>query len=237
MYQFDSSGNVSILIKAAAPMDLLGVSYVQGDVVAFFDNAYFDIQFTNNNKVVTKGPVNLLHFNTMSIDSITIHPKSMNHSTYNFIAATKSQDQAILIPVKEEITSDSSGNAFLTRIPVNTKPLFIKSITTRLNATGYTVNYSTGQVSSLANSTKYLVFYYAADVSLVGYNLKEVRTPYFEIEITGDNNTNGITRRMLLTVPKASIDISTLLEFKQETLASAELRFTVIDGEASIVYY
>lgn len=237
MYQFDSSGNVTILIKAAAPMDLLGVSYVQGDVVAFFDNAYFDIQFTNNNKVVTKGPVNLLHFNTMSINSITIHPKAVSHSTYNFIAATKSQDQAILIPIKEEFTSDSSGNAFLTRIPSNTKPLFIKNVSTRLNAVGYSVNYSTGQVTSLANSTKYLAFYYAADVSLIGYNLKEVRTPYFEIEITGDNNTNGITRKMLLTIPKASIDINTLLEFKQETLASAELRFTVIDGEASIVYY
>jgi len=237
MYQFDSSGNVTILIKAAAPVDLLGVSYQEGDVVAFFDNAYFDLQFSNNNKSVTKGPVNLLHFNTMSVDSITVHPKAISHSTYNFIAARKSQDQTIFIPVKEQITSDSTGVAFLTRVPTNTKPVYIKNPGTRENVTGYTIDYNTGQITSLSNSTSYLVFYYTQDISLVGYDLQEVRTPYFTIEILGDNNTNGITRRMLLTVPKASIDITTLLEFKQETLASAELRFTVIDGVASVIYY
>jgi hypothetical protein len=237
MYKFDSAGNVTILIKAAAPLDLLGVSYEEGDVVAFFDNAYFDLQFTNNNKVVTKGPVNLLHFNTMSINSITIHPKAVSHSTYNFIAAQKNEDASIKIPVKEEITTDSTGIAFFTRVPTNLKPVYIKDNTNKLNVTGYTIDYNTGQISGLQNSKKYLAFYYGTDISLIGYDLKEVRTPYFTIEIIGDNNTNGITRKMLLTIPKTSIDINTLLEFKQETLTSAELRFTVINGEASIVYY
>ena len=237
MYKFDSAGNVTIFIKAPAAMDLLGESYAEGDVVAFFDNAYFDIQFTNNNKVVTKGPVNLLHFNTMSVNSITINPKAISHSTYNFIAAAKHQDKNIHIPVKEEITSDSTGSAFFTRVPLNTHPVFIKDYSTKLNVTGYTVDYNTGQISGLANSKKYLVFYYGADVSLISYDLKEVRTPYFTIEILGDNNINGITRRMLIKIPKASVDLNTLLEFKQETLSSAELRFMVIDGEATIVYY
>lgn len=237
MFQFDNAGNVTVLIKAAAQMELLGVSYAEGDTVAFFDNAYFDIQFANNNKIVTKGPVNLLQYNTMSANSITIHPKAVTHNAYNFIAARKAMDSSIIIPVKEEITSDGSGVAFLTRIPTNTKPLFIKNKTTRENITGYTVDYSTGQVTSLSNSTTYLVFYYSTDISLISYDLEEVRTPYFIIEILGDNNTNGVTRKMILTIPKASIDINTLLEFKQETLASAELRFIIIDGVAKIVYY
>lgn len=237
MYQFDNAGNVTILIKAAAPMDLLGVSYQEDDVVAFFDNAYFDLQFINNNKAVTRGPVNLLHYNTLALSTITIMPKSTSHSTYNFIAARKSQDANFYLPVKETITSDANGVAFFTRIPTNQKAVYIKNSTTRVNVTGYTVDYSTGQITGLGASTSYLAFYYGSDVELISYSLEEVKTPYFKIEVLGENNTNNITRKSLIVIPKASIDISTLLEFKQETLAAVELKFSIVDGQATIVYY
>jgi hypothetical protein len=237
MYIYDSSGNVTILIKAISNIDLLGNSYKEGDVIAFFENSYFELQFTNNNKTITKSPINLLHYNSISVSSILIHPKSVSHNLYSFIAASKKQDENILIPLKEEINTDSTGVAFFTRVPTNLKHLEIKDYLTRETITGYVVDYNTGQISGLQQSKKYLAFYYAPDISLISYDLKEVKTPYFKIEITGDNNTNGITRKMVLTLPKVSADLTTMLEFKQEALASADLRFIVIDGEASIVYY
>jgi hypothetical protein len=171
-----------------------------------------------------------------SIESIDIEPKSLNYNYFNFIAASKNSDQQIYIPVRESIKTDSSGTVFLNRIPNQTRGIIIKN---SLNQTvsGYVVDYNTGLVNQLENSTSYICYYYFTDISLVGFSLQEVRTPYFKIEITGENNINGVSRFMFIEIPKASVDITTVLDFKNDTLVAPEMRFRILEGQASIIYY
>lgn len=236
MYKIDSAGNVQILIRATDTVTLMGVEYAPNEVVAIFDNAYFNLNFKNQNKNITKGPINILNFNTAALESIDIDPKSLSYSYFNFLASAKSADQNIYVPVKESITSDGSGTVFLIRVPVQAKGVIIKN-SSSVTVTGYTVDYTTGQITGLGNSTTYTAYYYFQDVSLVGFTLKEVRTPYFKIEIIGENNVNGVSRNMFIEIPRASIDITTTLDFKDDMLTAPEMRFRVLDGEASIIYY
>jgi hypothetical protein len=236
MYSIDSSGNVQILIRATDTVTLMGIQYNTNDVVAIFDNAYFALNFNNQNKNITKGPINILNYNTAAVESIDIDPKSLSYNYFNFIAAAKSADQNVYVPVKESITTDTSGTVFLIRVPVQTKGIIIKN-STNTNVTGYTVDYTTGQITGLANSTTYTAYYYFQDVSLVGFTLKEVRTPYFKIEIIGENNINGVSRNMFIEIPRASVDITTVLDFKDDMLVAPEMRFRILDGEATIIYY
>lgn len=236
MYKIDGGGNVSIFIKAIDTVKLMGVTYAAGEVVAFFENAYFALNFANQNKNITKGPINILNYNTMAVESINIDPKSLEYNHFNFIAGSKSVDQNIYIPVKEEITTDSTGVVFLIRTPAQSKGVIIKNTSNEV-VTGYTIDYNTGQISSLANTTKYIAYYYFQDISLVGFALNEIRTPYFKIEITGENNINGVSRFMYIEIPRASIDIATVLDFKNDMLVAPEMTFKILDGEASIIYY
>jgi hypothetical protein len=236
MYNFESSGNASIVIKATSSINILGVNYVEGDVVAIFDNAFFNLGFRNNNKGITQGAKNLLNFNTMALDSIEIEAKSLSYSYYNFIAVNKIHDQDFLAPVKEKINSDENGMAFFNRIPSNSKPVFIKN-TNLENQTGYTIDYTTGQITGLAANENFISFYYYPEVSLVSYGLEKVETPYFKIEITGENNVNGISRFMFIEIPKASINIQTTLNFTQNNLTAPDLIFSIIDGLGKVIYY
>lgn len=236
MYQFETAGNALILIKATAAINILGVNYQAGDVVAYFENAYFNLTYTSTNKAITQGPVNLLNYNSMALDRIQIMQKTLDYNFFSFIAAKKTQDTNIIIPVKETITSDGSGVVFFTRIPLNTKPVFIKN-SSNVNVTGYTVDYSTGQITGLANSTTYTAYYYYQDVSLIGFELTKIETPYFKIEISGENNVNGISRFIYIDIPRASIDMQMLLDFSKNNLAAGDLTFRIIDGTANIVYY
>jgi hypothetical protein len=236
MYKIDNAGNVNIFIKAIDAVSLMGVSYAAGEVIATFENAYFALNFSNQNKNITKGPINILNFNTMAVESITIDPKSLNYNHFNFIASSKSADQNIYVPVKESITTDSSGAVFLIRIPVQAKGVIVKNSSNQ-TVTGYTIDYGTGRITGLGNSITYTAYYYFQDVSLVGFTLKEIRTPYFKIEITGENNINGVSRFMFIEIPRASIDIATVLDFKNDMLVAPEMNFKILDGEASIIYY
>jgi|688.fasta_scaffold15834_3 hypothetical protein len=236
MYKIDNAGNVNIFIKAIDAVNLMGVSYAAGEVIANFENAYFALNFSNQNKNITKGPVNILNFNTIAVESISIDPKSLDYNHFNFIASSKSVDQNIYVPVKESITTDSTGVVFLIRIPFQAKGVIIKNSSNQI-VTGYTIDYNTGRITSLGNSTTYTAYYYFQDVSLVGFSLKEIRTPYFKIEITGENNINGVSRFMFIEIPRASIDIATVLDFKNDMLVAPEMNFKILDGEASIIYY
>jgi hypothetical protein len=236
MFQFDSAGNSRIIIRATAPVTLLGVTYAADDVVAVFENAYFDLVFINNNKSVTQSPITLLNYNVMNLDSINIEAKNLSYSHYNFMATNKYMDQNILVSVKESITSDSSGVAFFTRIPTNQKPIFIKN-SSLVNQTGYTVDYATGQISGLGNSLTYTTFYYYQEVSLISYDLDKVETPYFKIEISGENNVNSISRYIFIEIPLASITIQPRLSFTQNNLATTDLSFKIIGGKAKVIYY
>jgi hypothetical protein len=42
---------------------------------------------------------------------------------------------------------------------------------------------------------------------------------------------------MLITIPKASININTIMEFKEDQITAIQLTFIVIDGNAVINYY
>jgi len=236
MYQFETAGNARIIIRATTATNLLGVSYAENDVVAVFDNAYFDLGFTNNNKPINQSSVTLLHYNVMNIDRIVIEPKSLSYSHFNFIGTNKITDETIYVPLKESITTNNTGTTFSTRTPTNLKPIFIKD-SNLVNVTGYTVDYSTGQISGLSNSTIYTIFYYYQDVGLISYELDKVETPYFKIEITGENNVNGISRHILMDIPKASITIQPILSFTQDNLATTNLEFKIIGGKAKVVYY
>jgi hypothetical protein len=236
MYQFESSGNARVLIRALSTVNLLGVTYAANDIVASFEQAYFTLNFLSNTKSVTKSPNTILNYNNMSIQSINIEPKNLSYSHYNFIATNKVIDEVIYVPVKEPLTADVSGNAFFTRTPIESKGVFIKD-STLLNVTGYTIDYNTGQVTGLSGNTNYIVFYYYQDIGLISYELSEASTPYFKIEITGANNVNGVSRYMLLEIPRASIDIQPTLTFTQDNLATTGLKFTVIDGKAKVIYY
>jgi hypothetical protein len=236
MYKFDNAGNADILIRAISNTKLLGTTYVPGDIVAIFENAFFNISFVNSNKLITQGAKNLLHFNSMAPTTLSIENKSLKTSSYNFLAVSKSQDVNISVPVKENILSDNEGNVFLTKIPINTKPIFIKNSQLE-NIENYTVDYITGQITGLPNSTGYICYYYYQDINLISYSLDKVETPYFQIEILGDGNVNGISRKVLINIPKASIDVQTLIEFAKNKIASADIVFGIIDGMATITYY
>lgn len=236
MYSIESSGNVTIMIKAIQATNLMGVTYQPGDVVALFENAYFSLQFNDNNKPISQSSKTLLHYNIMSLMKVMIEPKSLTHTAFNFLAAGFTNTGTINVPIKEQISSDNSGNAFLNYIPTNAKPLFIKN-SDKQNVTGYTVDYTTGQITGLAVDSNFLCFYYYQEERLVSYDLKEVSTPYFLVEITGQNNINNVAREMLITIPKASIDVSTLMEFKLDQITAVQLDFVVVDGAATIDYY
>jgi len=236
MYSYETSGNVTIMIKAIQPTSLMGVTYQAGDVVALFENAYFSLAFNDNNKQVTQGARTMLHYNILNLFKVMIEPKSLTHTVHNFIASKYRDSGKIFIPLKEDVSSDENGIAFLNRIPTNAKTLFIKS-KSKENITGYTVDYTTGQITGLPVSSNFISFYYYEEERLISYDLKEVTTPYFQIEIVGQNNINNTSRQMLITIPKASIDVSPTMEFKLDQITAIQLEFIVIDGIATIDYY
>jgi hypothetical protein len=236
MYSYESAGNVTIIIRAINPINLMGINYAANDVVAVFDNAYFSLNFINNNKPITQGQKTLLHYNVMNLGTVMIEPKSITHTAYNFIASKSENTGSILVPAKETISSDVSGSVFLRYIPTNQKQIFIKNAN-RETVTGYTVNYETGQITNLTANENYICFYYKIEERLISYTLDQVMTPYFSIEILGQNNTNNISREMLISIPKASIDISTVMDFKEDQLTAIQLTFIVIEGAATINYY
>jgi hypothetical protein len=234
--QFDNAGNADILIRAASNMTILGQTYEVGDVVSVFENAFFNISFVNANKLISQGAKNLLHYNSMAPSTLSIESKSLKASSYNFMAISKTQDANINIPVKEQILTDNSGTAFLTRIPTNTKPIFIKN-SILVNVSGYTVDYTTGQITGLPNATSYTVYYYYIDIDLISYTLEKVETPYFEIDILGEGNVNGVSRKLYINIPLASIDIQSLIEFARNKVASADIVFGIMNGKAIVTYY
>jgi len=236
MYSFESSGNVTIIIRALQPTDLMGVNYQAGDVVTVFENAYFALQFANNNKPITQGSKTMLHYNVMNLDSVVIDPKSLTHSSYNFISGKSKNSGNIYIPIKENISSNENGNCFLNFTPTNDKSIFIKN-NERENVSGYVVDYTTGQITGLENNKNYVCFYYRLEERLVTYELDQISLPYFTIEILGQNNINNVSREMLITIPKASININTIMEFKEDQITAIQLTFIVIDGNAVINYY
>ena len=65
----------------------------------------------------------------------------------------------------------------------------------------------------------------------------KVEIPYFKIEIIGKNNINGISREMLITIKKVSLNVASVLEFAQNRLASTELTFNIIDADLDVIYY
>jgi hypothetical protein len=236
MYSYESAGNVTIIIRALNQINLLGTSYAKDDVVAVFDNAYFSLNYVNNNKSVTQGSKTLLHYNIMNLGSITIDPKSLTHTAYNFLASKSTDSGSMLVPIKETKTADNSGVIFLNYIPTNTKPFFLKD-KDKKNVTGYTVDYNTGQITGLVQNESYICFYYRLQERLMTYEINEVSTPYFLIEIIGQGNINNISREMLITIPKAAIDIKTIMEFKEDQLTAFQLNFIVVEGIATISYY
>jgi hypothetical protein len=236
MYSIESAGNVTIMIKAIGTTSLMGVTYQAGDVVALFDNAYFTLSFVSNNKQITQAVRTMANYNIMAAERLVIEPKSLTHTAYNFIAAKYRDSGTIFVPVQETITSDNSGTAFLNFIPTNSKLLFIKD-SNKTNITGYTVDYTTGQITGLTVNTSYICFYYREEERLVSYELNEISTPYFAIEILGENNINNISRKMLITIPKASIDIAAVMDFKEDEITAVQLQFIVIEKNATIDYY
>jgi hypothetical protein len=236
MYSFESSGNVTIIIRALQQTNLMGISYPAGDIVTVFENAYFSLVFGNNNKTITQGAMNKLHYNTINLDRVVIEPKSITHSSYNFLSAKYQDTGNIYIPIKENISSAQNGSAFLNFIPTQDKVVFIKN-QDKENVSGYSIDYSTGLVTNLTPNTNYICFYYRLEERLISYDLAEVSLPYFSIEIIGQNNINNISREMLITVPKVAIDINTLMEFKEDQITAIQLNFIVIDGTAAINYY
>jgi hypothetical protein len=236
MYSFESAGNVTIIIRALQQTNLMGVNYQPGDVVSVFDNAYFSLKFNNNNKTITQGALNRLHYNSMILDTVIIEPKSLTHSSYNFIASKYKDTGNIYIPVKESISSNQAGTSFLNFVPTQDKTVFIKD-QNKANISGYTIDYTTGEITGLTQNTNYICFYYRVEELLISYDLNEVSIPYFSIEIIGQNNINNISREMLITIPKAAIDINTMMEFKEDQITAIQLNFIVIDGNAAINYY
>jgi hypothetical protein len=78
----------------------------------------------------------------------------------------------------------------------------------------------------------------AANNITISLAIKDLELDYdVQIEILGDGNVNGISRKVLINIPKASIDVQTLIEFAKNKIASADIVFGIIDGMATITYY
>lgn len=235
MYQINSSGNAKIIIRTLNSIDILGVSYAANDVIAYFDKTNFNIVFQNANKNIDQGSKILLNYNVMSPKTITINPLGLNHSILNFIAAEKASNINIAIPAKEDLLTDINGSVFLKNIPLQTKEIYVKDVN-RLNKT-FSVDYTTGVISGLTASSSYTCFYYYEQANIATYKIDKISTPYFSIEIIGQNNINDISRNMLIFIPKVSINIMPTLNFEQDKSTAIGLDFLIIDGLATINYY
>jgi hypothetical protein len=237
MFNFDASGNATIIVRATRLINLLGVSYEEDDVVAVFNNVDYEFEFNYDaNKDITKGSKTILNYNSMSPKCIVIKPQSLTTSVFTFLAAEKITDQNTYIPIIESIRTDSSGAVFLNNIPTIVKPLFVKE-TNKQNVTGYQVNYETGQVTGLSNIKDYIVFYYITRPIISGYKMNKTETPYFKLEVVGSLNINGQSKSMLIKAPRVSLNVATMLEFQSQTIASTSLDFTIINGDAEVIYY
>jgi hypothetical protein len=236
MYQFATAGNVTIIIRAIAPIHLLGTDYQTNDVIAYFEHANFVFDFQNINKNIKASAQTLLSFNVMAPESITIQPKLITHNLFNFIAARKLLNTEIVaIPITTKMSADENGEILLQYLPTSDKELWIKN-QNRINVDA-NVNYSNGLITNLVALENYLIFYYTYQDVIIAYSLEKVELPYFKIEILGKTNINGLSRDMLITIPRAALEIQDNLKFEADRLADLELKFHIIKGEASIVYY
>jgi hypothetical protein len=237
MFNFDTSGNATVIVRASQLTNLLGLNYQENDIVAIFNNVDYEFEFNyDGNKEVTRGSKTLLNFNTMSPKCIILKPQALTSSVFMFLAAEKVTDENIFVPIVEQIRTDSSGAVFLNNIPANNQPLFIKN-TDRENVTGFTVSYETGQVTGLANTTNYIAFYYISRPVISGFKMNKTELPYFKMEVIGSLNINGQSKEMLIKIPRISLNIATMLEFQSQSIASTSLDFTILNGDAEVIYY
>lgn len=237
MYNFDTSGNATIIVRAISLTNLLGIQYAEDDVVAMYENVDYQLEFNYaGNKDVSVGSKNLLNFNSMSPKCIIIKPQALTHSVFTFLAAEKVADQNVEIPIIERFTTNVNGEYFLNNIPMQSKSLFIKN-DARVNQTGYSVNYTTGQITGLTASTSYIAMYYIQQTVIVGYKMNKTETAYFKIELVANLNINGISKQMILKIPKVSLNISTPIDFESQSIAATSLDFTIINGDMQVIYY
>lgn len=237
MFNFDASGNATVIIRASQLTNLLGVNYEENDIVAVFNNVDYEFEFNySGGKEVTRSSKTLLNFSTMSPKCIILKPQALTSSIFMFLAAEKITDANTYVPIVEQARTDNSGAVFLDNIPANNQPFFIKN-TNRENVTGFTVNYETGQVTGLANTTDYIVFYYIVRAVVSGYKMNNTELPYFKMEVVSSLNINGQSKQMLIKMPKISLNIATMLEFQSQSIASTSLDFTIINGDADVIYY
>lgn len=237
MFNFDASGNATVIVRANQLTNLLGTNYQENDIVAVFNNVDYEFEFNyDGNKEVTRGSKALLNFNTMSPKCIILKPQSLTSSVFMFLAAEKITDANIFVPIVEQARTDNSGTVFLNNLPVNGQPFFVKNLN-RENVTGFTVNYETGQITGLGNLTDYIVFYYLSRAVLSGFKMNKTELPYFKMEVISSLNVNGQSKQMLIKLPKISLNIATMLEFQSQSIASTSLDFTIINGDADVIYY
>lgn len=237
MFNFDTSGNATVIVRANQLTNLLGLQYQENDVVAIFNNVDYDLEFNyDGNKEITRSSKTLLNFNTMSPKCIILKPQALTSSVFMFLAAQKITDENIFVPIVEQIRTDSDGAVFLNNIPANNEPLFIKNIN-RENVAGFTVNYENGQVTGLANTTNFIALYYISRPVISGFKMNNTELPYFKMEVIGSLNINGQSKEMLIKIPKISLNIATMLEFQSQGIASTSLDFTIINGDAEVIYY
>ena len=237
MYNFDTSGNASVIVRATGLTNLLGVAYAEDDIVAIYENVDYQLEFNySGNKDVTAGSKTLLNFNSMSPKCIILKPQALTHSVFTFLAAEKVSDVNVDVPIIERFTTNVNGEYFLNNIPNQSKSLFIKN-ESRVNQSGYIVDYTTGKVTLLTGNTPYIAMYYIQQPIIVGYKMNKTETPYFKIELVGNLNINGVSKQMIIKMPKVSLNISTAIDFESQSIAATSLDFTIINGDMQVIYY
>lgn len=235
MYTFDTYGNVQIFVRAYSNMNIMGKSYVKDDIIAVFNNADFDIVFGADKKLATQGAKNLLGFSSVMPQTVTIRPQLMSHSLYNFVATSSVDTGVVNIPIIENATSDNAGQILLNYFPMSSA--FFKIVLDSTLVTGYTVDYDTGLIAGLEADKNYEVTYYTSHSILIGYMINKLETPYFYLEIMGQNNINGISRNIFIKIPKVAYELNSIMEFQDRIGVSSSLYFNVINAQIQIIYY
>lgn len=228
------SGNAMVIIKAADNYRVNNRNYIKGQVITTIKDASFLIDYNSLNKTALSKTLNLA-FTDFEPRSLTITQKNINRSLADLLFNEKNTNAEFNIPQVEYNKTDISGSIML-NYPAKEDSIFVYNENRDLVTTFIAAE--NGLIEGLEPHTEYFISYYIKNAQLgTLYSVQKNQLPYFLIEILNEGNIDNTGRNMIITIPKASLEINPSLNFNSGEILGIPLTFNILDGKMFLGFY
>lgn len=226
------TGRGKVFIRAFSNNTINGVQYTKGEVISYFNNAEFGINYVSNNNMATQAK-SIKAINSENIpQQVSITVEGFKRTLWKLIGKDLNLSTAIK-PQITSVTSDANGEAFLSNY----------GAITNLNV----INFNTGEkeqaasisvenqslVENLTASTKFIITYDEEFSVTSSHSIATESIPYLYVEFV----QNTPDKDLLIRVPKVGLASTPSLDFNNESIITIPLNFAILDSNIEIYEY